>query len=100
MFYPYVKNNYFIFAEQEAMQILMSDAFIDTKLWALNDTEFQETGGLDQVSSIILEVRELEITSIISMTKRQETVNMIKFAGMLGVLAIPNHWIVLDLVCT
>ena len=90
------------FVDKEAVQLLLSDMTINIRLWNIESTTARTLADLDafddRIRNILIEIRDLEITHLVALTKERTTYFLVTFAQMLGILASPNSWVLLDLV--
>ena len=72
------------------------------RLWYIETYKERDMLGYikyeEHIKSILLEVRELEIHRIVTLTRESTTFFVVTYAQMLGILASPNSWLMLDVV--
>ena len=88
--------------DKESIQLLLSDTSLHIRLWNISTYRPGNIHDLiefdEKIKTILLEVRSLEINSVVTLTRERTTFFFVTYAQMLGILASPNSWLLLDLV--
>ena len=77
--------------------MLLSDPHRKIKLFRIYADTTRED-NFDAISPALIQAREMDIRTLVAITKEATTKMILKYARILGVLASPNQWIVVDLV--
>ena len=86
--------DYIYILDKISLEIIISDVHRSIKTFAMH----REDNSFEKISPTLLQIRDLDIHNLVALTNEETTSKLLQYAGILGLLACPNHWIVLDLV--